>query len=151
MKSLPVCHVKSFLSKDREHIVIVAMSKRGQETTSNEGSPTAKSRPVNLVMHSWCKEETYSSSLGSRINLVNDDERKRIGPARRNWENGNSKSEVEKSHASRQEKVLQAARKLGQKDQTKIRNEENPPGTRKLAARSPESRNMEYINHRYMG
>ena len=45
-------HFKSFPSKVREHIVIGAMSKRGQETTSNDGSRTAKARPVNLVMHS---------------------------------------------------------------------------------------------------
>ena len=51
---------------------------------------------------------------------------------------------------SRQEKVLQAARKLEQKDHTHIKSEENPPGTRKLAACSPEFRNMEYANHWYM-
>ena len=70
------CHFKSFPSEVREHIVIGAMSKRGQETTSNDGSPTAKARPVNFLMHSQCKEETSSSSLGSRVNPVNDDERK---------------------------------------------------------------------------
>ena len=52
---------------------------------------------------------------------------------------------------SRQEKVRQAIRKLGHKDQTQIKREENPPSTRKLAACSPEFRNMEYTNHRYMG
>ena len=126
------------------------MSKRGQNTTSNDGSPTGKARPVNLVMHSHYKEETSSSSLGSRVSPGNDDERTRIGQAPGNWELGNSKSEVENSQESRQEKVLQATRKLGQKDQTQRNSEENPPGTRKLAACSPEFRNMEYTNHRYM-
>ena len=73
-----------------------------------------------------------------------------IGQAPGNWEPGNSESEVENSQVSRQEKILQATRKLGQKDQTQIKSEENSPGTRKLAARSPEFRNMEYTNHRYM-
>ena len=70
--------------------MIGAMSKRGQETTSNDGSPTGKARPVNLVTRSQYKEETSSSSLGSRVNPVNDDERKRIGQAAGNWEQGNS-------------------------------------------------------------
>ena len=52
---------------------------------------------------------------------------------------------------SRQEKVRQAIRKLGHKDQTQLKSEENHPSTRKLAACSPEIRNMEYTNHRYMG
>ena len=114
------------------------MSKRGQEATSNDGSPTAKARPVNLVMHSQYKEETSSSSLGSRVNPENDDERKRMSQAPGNWEHGNSKSEVENSQVSRQEKILQATRKLWQKDQTQIKSEEHSPGTRKLAACSPE-------------
>ena len=61
-------HFKSFLSNDGEHVVIGAMSKQGQEATSSGGSPTAKARPVNLVMNSQCKEETSSSSFGSRVN-----------------------------------------------------------------------------------
>ena len=78
-------HFKSFLSQDTERIVIGAMSKRGQNTTSNDGSPTAKSRPVNLVMHSPCSEEITSRSLGSLVNRWNDDERKGVGQARGNW------------------------------------------------------------------
>ena len=109
---------KNSLSEVRDHIVIGAMSKRRQETTSNDGSPTAKARPVNLVRRSQYKAETSSSSLGSRVNPENDDERERIDQAPGNWEHGNSKSEVENCPVSRQEKILQAARKLGQKDQT---------------------------------
>ena len=56
-----------------------AMSKRGKETNSREGSPMAKARPTNLVMHRKCKEEVSSQSSGSLVNPVNDDERKRIG------------------------------------------------------------------------
>ena len=78
-------HFTSFLSQVRERIVIGAMSKRGQNTTSNDGSPTAKARPVDLVMHSPCNEDISSSSLGCLVNLVNDDERKRVGQAPGNW------------------------------------------------------------------
>ena len=74
---------------------------------------------------------------------MNDDERKRIGQAPGNWEHGNSKSEVENSQVSRQEKVLKSTRKLWQKDQNQIKSDENPPGTRNLAACSPKFRNME--------
>ena len=97
--------------------MIGAMSKRGQEATLNDGSPTAKARLVNLVMRSQYKEETSSSSLGSRVNPWNDDERNIFGQAPGNWEQGNSKSEV----VSRQEKILQTTRKQRQKDQTQRR------------------------------
>ena len=140
----------SFLSQVKERIVIDAMSKRGQNTTSNDGSPTAKARPVNLVMRSQYKEETSSSSLGSRVSPGNDDERKRVGQALGNWMLGDSKSEVENSQVSRQEKILQTTRKLWQKVKTQIKSEEDPPGTRKLAAHSPEFRNMDCTNHRCM-
>ena len=124
------------------------MPSRNEDRTrlQNDGSWTAKAIPVNLVMHSQRKEETSSSSLGSRVNRVNDDERKRIGQAPGNWEHGNWKSEVGNCQVSRQQKVLQAARKLWQKDQTRFKSEENPPGTRKLAACTSEFRNMEYTN-----
>ena len=100
-------HFKSFLSQVGERIVIGAMSKRGQNTTSNDGSPTAKARPVDLVMHSPCNEDISSPSLGARVNPWNDDERKRVGQAPGNWMLGDSTLEVGHSQVSRQEKVLQ--------------------------------------------
>ena len=104
------------------------MWKRGQNTTSNDGSPTAKARPVNLVMHSPCDEDISSPSLGSLVNPENYDGRKRVGQAPRNWMLGDSKLEVGYSQVSRQEKVLQATRtrKLGQKDQAQTKSDENP-------------------------
>ena len=84
-------HFKSFLSQIGERTVIGAMSKRGQNTTSNDGSPTAKARPFNLVMHSPCSEEISSRSLGSLVKPVNDDERKGVGQAPGNWMLGDSK------------------------------------------------------------
>ena len=69
-------HLKSFLSQAKERIVVGAMSKRGQDTTSSDSSPVAKARPTNLVMHSQCKEDVSPQSSGSRVNPENDDERK---------------------------------------------------------------------------
>ena len=66
--------------------MIGVMSKRRQEATSNDGSPTATARPVNLVMRNQYKGETSSSKLGSRLNPENDDEKKRISQAPGNWE-----------------------------------------------------------------
>ena len=82
---------------------------------------------------------------------MNDDERKEVGQAPGNWMLPDSKLEVRYSQVYRQEEVNLAARKLGQKDQTQTQSDENPSSTRKLAASSPEFRNMEYTNHRNMG
>ena len=88
-----------------------AVSKRGQNTASNDGSPTAKARPVHLVWRSQCKEETSSPSLGFlRGKTMKEKE------SARHQETGCSvtqKSEVVNSQVSRHEKVLQATRKLG--------------------------------------
>ena len=59
------------------------MSKRGQETTSSEGSPMAKptpmvpakAKPDNLVSHSpWSATENPPQDLGYPVNPVNVDE-----------------------------------------------------------------------------
>ena len=141
---------KVFLLRFRERIVIVAKSKRGQNTISNDGSPTADARPFNLVMHSLGNETTSSRSTGSLVYPVNEDERKRVGQAPGNWMLYGSLSEVGNSQVSRQEKVLQATRELGQKDQTQTKSEEKPSCTRKLDPSSPEFSNMEDTNHQYM-
>ena len=153
----------NFLSQDRERTVSGAMLKRGQNTILNDGSPTVKARPINLVMHSLCNQETSSRSAESLVNLLNEDGRKRVGQAPGNWMPYDSQSEVGNSQVSRQKKVLRrisasestgegwtSFRKLAQKDQTQTKSEEKPSSTRKLAASSPEIRNMEYTNHQYM-
>ena len=70
--SFPTHSVSKFrklsFSRDRERVVIGAMSKRGKETNSGEGSSVAKARPTNLVMQSQCKEEVSSQSSGSLVN-----------------------------------------------------------------------------------
>ena len=55
---------------------LVPCPKRGQDT-SNDGSPTAKGRPVGLVMHYPGKEKFSSQSSGTLVNLENDDLNKR--------------------------------------------------------------------------
>ena len=100
----------------------------------------------------WCAASAMRKLLHQVWDLesIQGTTQKRVGQAPGNCMFGDSKSEVENSQVSRQEKVLQAARKLGQKDQTQMKSEENPPGTRKLAACSPEFRTVEYTNNRYM-
>ena len=43
-------NLKSSFSQTRERVVIGAISKRGQDANSSDGSPMAKARPTNLVM-----------------------------------------------------------------------------------------------------
>ena len=102
-------------------------------------------------MRSPCHEETSSQSTGSLVNPENENGRKRVGQAPGNWLPHDSKLEVGNSQVSRQEKVPQAPRKLGQKGQTQTNSEENPSSTRKLVASSPEFRNVEFTKHQYIG
>ena len=90
------------------------MLKRGQDTTSSDSSPVA-TRPTNLVMHDQCKEDVSPHSSGSRVNLVNDDERKRVGLAPGKWSSSNSNVESGNSQGYGQERVIIAARKLGER------------------------------------
>ena len=57
------------LSQDRERIVLCAMSKRGQDTTSSDGSPVAKSQTHQSVATGQCKEDVSPQRLGSLVNL----------------------------------------------------------------------------------
>ena len=96
---------KLSFSQNREHIVSGAMSKRGQDTNSEEGSPVAKARPTNLVIHSQCKEEVSSQSSGSPVVQGNDDERKRVGLDSEYWGHSDSKFEVGYSPVNREDNV----------------------------------------------
>ena len=55
-------------SQTRERLVIGAMSKRGQDTTSSDGSPMAKARPTNVVLRLQCKEGVSSQGSGYPVN-----------------------------------------------------------------------------------
>ena len=130
--------------------MIGAMSKRGQDTTSSDGSPVAEARPTNLVMHGQFKEDVSPQKSGSLVNPGNDNDRKRVGLASGNWGTSGSNFDVENSQVNRQEKVNLAHRKLGQKDQTRAKSEEGSSCTRKLDASSPELENMRLSDHRYI-
>ena len=105
------------------------------KTTSSDGFPVAKARPTNLVTHGQCKEDVSPQRSGSLVNPENDDDTKRVIQASGNWSISGSNFEVEKNaHVNRQEKVHLAHRKLGQKDRTRAKSEEDSSRTRKLDA-----------------
>ena len=126
------------------------MSKRGQDTISSDGSPLAKARRTNLVMHAQCKGDVSPQRSGSPVNPVNDNNRKRAGLATGNWGSSGSNFEVESSQVYRQEKLNLAPRKFGQKDLNRPKSEEDSPSTGQPEAVSPEMENMRFSDHHYM-
>ena len=104
-------HLKDSFSQTRERFVIGAMSKRGQDTTSSDGSPMAKARPTSLVLQGQCKEGASSQGRGSPVNPVNEYNRKRVSRAAGNPCSSSSNAEVGSSQVYRQEMVNLAARK----------------------------------------
>ena len=76
-------HFSNFLSGDPDQIgKQSAMSKRGQISTSSDGSPTATAKP-GLVLRKQRSEDISSRSLGSLVNPENADERKEVARATR--------------------------------------------------------------------
>ena len=147
-------HFSNFLSDNSDQVgKQSALSKRGQKTTSNEGSPTAKAKPC-LVLGEQRSEETTSRSLESLVNPWNADERKEVVQASRQLVLPDSSSKIGYSQASRQENVPQATKKLVLQDQNQTESDErkysNSTSSKQLAASSPELKNMEYTNHQYM-
>ena len=130
-----------------------AMSKKGQKTTSNEGSPKAKARPC-MVARDPRSEELSSRSLGSLVNPENTDERKEVETAAGNSVRSASRSEVGYSQVSRQENVPIAAGNSMREDQHQTHSDErkhsSSNSTRRRVASKPELRNMEYTNRQYM-
>ena len=68
-------HLKSSFSQTRERLVIGAMSKRRQDTTSSDGSPMAKAHPTSLVLQGQCKQGTSSQGSGSPVYPGNEQEK----------------------------------------------------------------------------
>ena len=130
-----------------------AMSKRGQKTTSNEGSPKAKARQC-LVARDQRSEELSSRSLGSLVNPGSTDERKEVETAAGNSVRSASRSEVGYSQVSRQENVPIAAGNSMREEQLQTHSDErkhsNSNSTRRRVATTSELRNMEYTNRQYM-
>ena len=106
--------------------------------------------------HAWWRairgvRKSLHKVLGSLVIPENTDERKEVEIASRKLVRPDSRSEGGYSQASRQENVPIASRKLVREDQLQTeRNNFNSNSTRKLAASSPELRNMEYTNHQHM-
>ena len=71
-----VANSEAFSLRIRERIVIGA-SKRGQDTTSSDGSPVAKSQTHQSVATGQCKEDVSPQRPGSLVNLENEDDRKK--------------------------------------------------------------------------
>ena len=122
-----------------------AMSKRGQEATSNEGSPvakpkpmvSAKAKPVNLVLHSpWSAREILPQDLGYLVNPRNDDEGQGDHTCTRRLVRTTQNPEVERSQVRRQENA-QNSDSWKQCDQE----EASTPRT--------EFQNMKYTNQQY--
>ena len=85
-------------------IVIGAMSKRGQDITSSDGSPVAKARRTNLVMHGQCKKDVSPQRWRSLVNSENDNNRKWVSLVTENWCSSDSNFEVGSSQVYRQKK-----------------------------------------------
>ena len=135
-------------SQTRERFVIGAMSKRGQDTTSSDWSPMAKSpRNTNLVLQGQCKEGVSSHGSGSPVNPGNEHNRKRVGLATGNRGGSCSNAEVGSSQVYLQEMVNLSAWKLGQKDLTRPKSEEDSLSTGQPDAVSPEMENMKLSNY----
>ena len=149
-------HKSNFLSDDPDSIGQQnAMSKSGQKTTTNEGSPTATAKPCLVSREREQRSEEISSqSLGSRVNPGNADERREVVIATRQLVLPDSNSEIGHSQASRQENSPQESRQLVLENQNQTESDERKywysKRWRKLAASSPELKNMEYTNHHYM-
>ena len=93
-----------------------AMSKRGQEATSSEGSPMAKPRPmipakakpVNLVLRSpWSTRENPPQNLGRPVDPVNVDEGQGSQTSTKKLVQTTQSPEVKYSQVRRQEKSSQ--------------------------------------------
>ena len=130
--------------------MIGAMSKRGQDTNSSDGSLMAKARPANLVLQGQCKEGVSSQGSGSPVNPGNEYNRKRVSLATGNRGSSRSNAEVGSSQVYRQEMVNLAANQLGQKDLTRPKSEEDSPSTRQPVAVSADMENMKFSNYPFV-
>ena len=92
-------------------------------------------------------EEISSRSLRSRVNPGNTDERKEAEVAAGNSWRFASRSEVGYFQASRQENAPMAAGNSWREEQHQTHRDAR---RLVLSASTPELRNMEYTNHRYM-
>ena len=76
--------------------------------------------------------------------------KKRVSPAAGNRGGSSSNAEVGSSQVYRQEMVNLAAKKLGQKDVTRPKSEEDSPGTGQPVTIAPEMENMKFSKYPYV-
>ena len=127
-----------------------AMSERGQEATSSEGSPMAKPKPVNLVLRSlWSAMENPPQDLGYPVNPGNVDEGQGDQTSARRLVRTTQSPDIECSQVRRQGNA-QNSDSWKQADQEES---SNSTGARRLVrAATPrtEFQNMKYTNHQHM-
>ena len=134
-----------------------AMSKRGQEATSGEGSPMAKlkpmvpakARPVNLVLRSpWSARENPPQQLGYPVNPGNVDEGQGSQTGTRRLVRTTQSPEIESSQVRRQE-IAQNLDSWKQRDQESSNSTSTMRLVREATPRT-EFQNMKYTNHQHM-
>ena len=135
-----------------------AMSKKGQEATSSEGSPMAKpkpmvpakTRPVNFVLRSpWSAKENPSQDLGFLVDPRNADEGQGTQTGTRKLVRTIQSPEVESSQVRRQEKA-QNSNPWKQDDRELSSYSANARKFLRTATPRTEFKNTKYTNHQYM-
>ena len=133
-----------------------AMSKRGQEATSSEGSPMVQPKPMvpaearsfNLVLRSpWSARENPPQGLEYPVNPGNVDEGQGCHTSTRRLVRTTQRPEIERSLVRRQENAQISGSRVTR------RNLRTSTSTRRLVrAATPrtEFQNMKYTNHQYM-
>ena len=82
-------HLKSSFSQTRERLVIGAMSKGGQDTTSSHGSPMTKARPTNLVLQGHPGNEYNRKRVSlATANQGSSSSNAKVGSSRSTWLQG---------------------------------------------------------------
>ena len=103
----------------------------------------------------WCckasaKRGVSTQGSGSPVNPVNEYNRKRVGLATGNWGRSSWNAEVGSSQVYRKEMVSLAARRLGQKDVTRAKSEEDSPCSGQPYSSIPRNENMKFSNYPYV-
>ena len=129
-----------------------AMSKRGQEATSSEGSPMAKPKPkvpAKARPVAWSARENPPQDLGYQVNPVIVDEGQGSHTSIRRLVRITQNPEVERSQVRRQDNA-QNSDSWKQGDQEESSNSTSLRRLARAATPRTEFQNMKYTNHQYM-
>ena len=120
-----------------------ATSKRSQETTSNEGSPTAKAKPCLVVHDRGVRKSLHEFwDLWSIRGMPMKEKKSKEHP--RNW---CYPTQIRKSDILQRVDKRTFRKQPGNQTESDEIKYRNSTSSRKLAASSPELKNMEYTNH----